>query len=35
VVCRSVYRSVTLASPAKNGWSDRDAVCVEYSGGPQ
>jgi len=24
-----------LSEPCKNGWSDRDAVCVEDSGGPK
>jgi len=23
------------SEPCKNGWSDRDAVCVEDSGGPK
>jgi len=30
-----VCRSVTLVSPAKNGWTDRDAVWDEDSGGPR
>jgi len=30
-----VCRSVSLVSPAKNGGTDRDAVCVEDSGGPE
>jgi len=36
VVCRSVCRSVCHTSqPCKNGWTDRDAVWVEDSGGPK
>jgi len=35
VVCRSVCTSVCHSSePCKNGWTDRDAVWVEDSGGP-
>jgi len=30
-----VCRSVTLVSPAKNGWTDRDAIWVKDSGGPR
>jgi len=33
VVCPSVCRSVTLVSPCKNGWTDRDALWVENSYG--
>ena len=32
VVCRCVSRS---SEPCKNGWSHRDAVCVDDSGGPR
>jgi len=39
VVCRSVGQSVclsvTLVNPCKNGWTDRDAIWVEDSGGPR
>jgi len=40
VVCRSVGLSVGLlhshtSDPCKNGWTDRDAVWVEDSGGPR
>ena len=26
---------IVTSEPCKNGWSDRDAVCVENSGGPK
>jgi len=32
---RSVGRSVTIVSPAKNGWTDRDAVWGVHSSGPK
>ena len=36
VVCRSVCPSVCHTSePCKNGWTDRDTVWVEDSGGPR
>jgi len=36
VVCWSVSLSVCHSSePCKNGWTDRDAVWVEDSGGPK
>ena len=31
----SVGLSLTCSAPVKNGWSDRDAVCVDDSGGPR
>jgi len=37
IVTDRVMWSVGLSrsDPCKNGWSDRDAVCVEDSGGPR
>ena len=35
LMCRCVWLLVTFVSPAKNGWTDRDAVWDGDSGGPK
>jgi len=32
---RGLSVGVSSSEPCKNGWSDRDAVCVDDSGGPK